>query len=385
MIKKIKELILDNISLLEIKNVKNLSFPDFEIMENFNDKFEVKLTIDEIKEILEDENNFYIKENYNEIKNIINDRKYIENDIDRLNEKACYFSISEKIYIDPSYLSNCIKNDLDIILDVYEFSDTILSLDDEYDNLDGIFGKIIFPKLKKDYDDLYIDGIIELDKSSDSYNIFDNTLYYPDIKLDDKIIQVLCTNLHYSSYNNQMIPMNCYHWDHRSKSFKFGNMSEEEFIKLYEDIAVNGIKHPIFLNIDRGFLYTDNIEDNMILFISKILRLKEIPVILYASIDSELKDNFMDKYRLYNSELTESSFIYLQNDIEPYFMIVNKDIKFENKKYKELLSEESSLINNKLYYLSDNSEDEIEELTYEVDNETMEKVEKVLQKEFGED
>lgn len=374
LIDNLKSLILSKIDLPKINKIKNINFPNLGILNTYQTKISIEISLDELKEIISNPENSYIEENFNKLKDLINGKYSEDRDVSSLNEISCLFCISEKFYFDVSYIKQCIDNEYAIILDIYEYDEIRKYSDSEFSFTGEVFRKIILPKIKECEIVKSIENI-NFENSSDIITSFEDIYYNSNLKLDDleKPIQVLCTNISYSSYSNQILSPNTFYWDYDSKSFKFGDIDFDKFKELSDEISKEGIVNPILLNFDNGYLYPLNINDSIILFITKLFRLKTIPVILYSSPDINTKDVFMEKYKLSEEGLTKSCFMYLQDDIKPYILFNNK---IENEKYIEKYEN--------AFFLDENFKEHTEE-TYTIDEETLNSIEKDLMKKFGEE
>lgn len=310
--------LLNNIDMPKIEEnyVEINSILDTSFLDNVNTKTEFNFNKEEIKTLLEDKDNFLSEENYNKLKNVFENNTLYDEDISEENVLA-YINTNGKFYINPLYLYNQLKNNEDIKIYVYDVSEYLARAKYglEYHNV--FESKFIWERIKSPSID------IELKNEIKKVNIFEDKFYKSNLKIDDIKVNVLCTNLSYLAYKNQILHENIISYN-EVDGFRFGNLSKEEFIEKYDDIRLNAIKQPLIFNIDNGFLTSLSINDNIILLIAKILKIPKIPAILYTSNNIELRDAILDDLKINKHYEIEMSFKNLSYDIEPYFILSNQ-------------------------------------------------------------
>lgn len=140
-------------------------------------------------------------------------------------------------------------------------------------------------------------------------------------------IHMLSTNIPYSYYAHQPLPLGTYNWDINTEQFAFGGLKQNEFIQLFDDICTNGIRRPMFMRMDGEVLSSVNDETTMTLFIAKILKLPSIPVTLYLSNNDIGKNHMIDATVHYskNSASLYKSVNFMNRVFDPYIIIYKPD------------------------------------------------------------
>lgn len=139
-------------------------------------------------------------------------------------------------------------------------------------------------------------------------------------------IHMLSTNIPYSYYAHQPLPVSTYNWDINKEEFVFGGYSTNEFLEILSDICTNGIQRPMFMRMNGEILSSVNDETTMILFIAKLLKLPSIPVTIYLSNDDISKNFMMDAMIHYaNSASLYKSINFMNRVFDPYIIIYKPD------------------------------------------------------------
>lgn len=399
MFETIKKQILEIVNKPDIQLMNfNIDFIDKNVLENLVTKIKINISIDKVRDFALNENNFLSYENWKIIKSVFDGEfeSYDSNE-NSLNDLALYIPMYKKYYIDPNYLNKQINHNSDIEVNVYNIDKYYTQKEPEWfiENTKNLDHDQIYSK-KPNYSKIPSDINLNLDKDINTFKMFKNIEYKSNIKIPQlkRSINILMTNLSYKAYSKQILPMNIFNWDLDSDEYKFGNLNEKEFLELYNDIKINGIDEPILARFDRGFLSSPLIKDNIKLFIAKIMKIPFIPFIIYTSNDSNGKDLYLDELKIKNVDLIESNFLYLMNELEPYFLLNNKEEFLEPYIYspngKYYLGNYNLLIGNPLYknnydvyYLDENSKNIdpnsiTKEETFAIDTDKLKEIEEML-------
>lgn len=387
MFESIKNEILEKIKAPNIifEDVKNINIDDF-LLDEYTKVMNIKFTKDELKEYLVNEDKFLSKANLDIINKIINKKISIaDTKIDGINFKSLIL-LDKMIYINHYYLANCLNNNKEI--------EMILMDVDQHMNYQQIK---VTPRLSLDNKiiDLYekIDDIknIEIEAKDIILSKFKNDIYEAEFMISQLKynFNVLYTNLSYNIYKHQYLKKFIYLFDIKNKDFYIGDLSSSEFIKLFNDIKNNGIRTPIMMVNKRGFLYPPLLIDNVILFISRILKLNSIPVMIISSeINDEFEDHAINEILKSKKDELSDIFVNINEELYPYFILSKKDNseKLYSSENVVLKSNYINTSNDELYdgnyelYSYKTDVNKIEEInsTYELEKNIIDEIDKFL-------
>lgn len=269
----------------------------------------IKLTLDEMNKLSEDPDFWFYESDMNDYKNINTSSKY-ETSFD-FSKQVDGYDISEYVGKCEKYLPSmhylwwANHNNKDVMINVYDaysLVDNNLNRRNEIlrDKITGFHGSsdtINSPKLDiTPYDDFNI-------KSNITYSKFlknkctDNVLAS---KFADPLT-IISTNIPYSMYSLQPLPVNIYNWDIDKNVFTFGSYSLKKFESLLKDIMEYGISNPLFMRMEGQVLSSPDEETMLTVLAAKILKLPSIPVNIYFTKERAGINRLMDTLIKFNT------------------------------------------------------------------------------------
>lgn len=269
-----------------------------DISNNLKSLHVVKLSYDELMKINESIDNFFNEKDYNTInRSSLNEYQNDKDFSDVNNGYGLFEYIGEFEKIVPSsfeYIYWAKKNKSDIYMNAYGIYDSLNIkkrdplLRNKIIGFDNITESNEVYKVP-DYDFILKHG----EKNYGAfYKINEITsLAIPSLS---KPVIITSVNIPYSIYSMQPISQSVYTYNVDTEEYMFESYTLTEFAKLLNDISENGIREPLYLNLNGEFLYTDDIKTRLTLLAAKILEFPTIPVNLYLSEEDVITDKMSD-------------------------------------------------------------------------------------------
>lgn len=226
------------------------------------------------------------------------------------------FVDSRRYIVDPDYLRYIKATDGSFVINVYGADSSLISKK-FWEFTDHTVGRSKFANGQIPEYNFATPAI-------SGYAAFGKTTYWDDVYVEScqDAMAVLAIDLPHKYYSTQILKGNIFTWDVATEKYQVGGKDMYEINLMIEDIAARGLNEPLMMRINEGCLTPVDNDTAIKLFLATYMNLPTIPVVLYMSDDTAVKNRgYEELHEAVHSDIWHSEqALSVINDIcKPYF------------------------------------------------------------------